>query len=181
MLSDTNYVELLTFKIPMLAKKHEQVNDKGLYWERIKMEIRAFTIAFSKKKAKRERDDESILLSKMMRLQTKLQTSYSDRAGENKSKLSKIAGIKTRGTIVRSRARWYEYGERNSRYFNNLEKRNQKKKHITSLVNNDGDKITNPKDILEEEERFFEEIYTSRCMDPNCLTFSEFFETENAL
>lgn len=81
-LSDTNYVELLTFKIPMLAKKHEQVNDKGLYWERIKMEIRAFTIAFSKKKAKRERDDESILLSKMMRLHTKLQTSYSDRAGE---------------------------------------------------------------------------------------------------
>ena len=50
---------------------------------------------------------------------------------------------------MRSRARWYEYGERNSRYFNNLEKRNQKKKHITSLVNNDGDKITNPKDILE--------------------------------
>ena len=82
--SDTNYVELLTFKIPMLAKKHEQVNDKGLYWERIKMEIRAFTIAFSKKKAKRERDEESILLSEMMRLRTKLQTSYSDRAGENK-------------------------------------------------------------------------------------------------
>ena len=53
LLSDTNYVELLTFKIPMYAKKHEQVNDKGLYWEMIKMEIRAFTIAFSKKKAKR--------------------------------------------------------------------------------------------------------------------------------
>ena len=98
-----------------------------------------------------------------------------------KSKLSKIASIKRRGTIVHSRARWYEHGEQNSRYFYNLEKRNQKKKHITSLVNNDGDKITNPKDILEEEERFFEEIYTSRCMDPNCLTFSEFFETENAL
>ena len=63
----------------------------------------------------------------------------------------------------------------------NIEKRNQKKKHITSLVNNDSEKISNPKDILEEEERFFEEIYTSRYMNPNCLTFSEFFETENAL
>ena len=124
------------------------------------MEIRAFTIAFSEKKAKRKRDEESILLSAMMRLQTKLQTSYSDflktELERIKSKLSKIAGIKT-------------------------EKRNQKKKHITSLVNNDDDKITNPKDILEEEERFFEEIYTSRYMNPNCLTFSEFFETENAL
>lgn len=59
----------------MFAKKHEQVNDKGLFWEMIKMEFRAFTIAFSKKKAKRKRDDESILLSEMMRLQTKLQAS----------------------------------------------------------------------------------------------------------
>ena len=71
--------------------------------------------------------------------------------------------------------------ERDSKYFYNLEKKNQKKKHLTSLINNDGDKITNSKDILEEEERFFEEIYTSRNMDPNCSTFSEFFETENAL
>ena len=76
---------------------------------------------------------------------------------------------------MRSRARWYEHGERNSRYFYNLEKRNQKKKH------NDGDKITNQKDTLEEGTPFFEEIYTSRYMDPNCLTFSEFFKTENAL
>ena len=57
---------------------------------------------------------------------------------------------------MRSRARWYEHGERNSKYFYNLEKRNQKKKHITSLVNNGSEKITNPKDILEEEERFFQ-------------------------
>ena len=115
----------------MFAKKHEQVNDKGLYWEVIKMEIRAFTMAFSKNKAKRKRDEESILLSEMMRLQNKLQTSYSDSLKTElekiKSKLSKIAGVKTRGTIVRSRARWYEHGEMNSKYFYNLEKRTKKR------------------------------------------------------
>lgn len=168
MLSDTNYVELLTFEIPTFAKKYEQVNDKGLFWEMIKMEIRAFTIAFSKKKAKQKRDEESILLSEMMKVQTKLQTSYSDSLKTEleriKFKLSKIADIKTRGTIVRSRARWYEHGERNSKYFYNLENRNQKRKHITSLVNNGGDKITNPKDILEEEERFFQrDLYIEKC------------------
>ena len=60
---------------------------------------------------KKKRDEESILLSEMMKLQTKLQTSYSDSLKTEleriKFKLSKIAGIKTRGTIVRSRARWY--------------------------------------------------------------------------
>ena len=117
----------------------------------------------------------------MIALQSKLRTSYSDSLKAEleriKFKLSKIVGIKTRGTIVCSRARWYEHGERNSKYFYNLEKRNQKKKHITSLVNNVGDKITNPKDILEEEDCFFKEVYTSRNMDPNCPTFNEFFGT----
>ena len=149
------------------------------------MEIRAFTIAFEKKKAKRKRDEETALLSEMIKLQTKLQTSYSDSLKAEleriKFKLLKIVGIKTRGTIVRRRTRWYEHGERNSKYFYNLEKRNQKKKHITSLVNNDGDKIINPKDILEEEERYFEEVYASRNMDPNCPIFKEFFEIENSL
>ena len=150
----------------------------------IKMEIRAFTTAFSKKKAKQKRDEESILLSEMMKLQTKLRTSYSDSLKAEleriKFNLSKIVDIKTRGTIVRSRARWYEHGERNSKCFYNLEERNQQKKHITSLVNNVGDNITNPKDILEEE-RFFEEVYRSRNIDPNCPTLNKFFETENVL
>ena len=175
LLSDANYVELLTSKIPEFAKKHELVNDKGLYWEMIKMEIRAFTIAFSKNKAKRNRDEESTLLSEMMRLQIQLQASYSDSLKSDlertKSKPYKIVESKTRGTIVRSRARWYEHGQRNSKYFYNLEKSNQKKKHITSLVINDGDKITNSKDILEEEERFFKEIYTSRSQLPNLQRF----------
>ena len=169
----------------MFAKKYEQVDDEGLYWEMIKMEIRAFTIAFAKKKAKRKRDEESVLLSEMIKLQTKLQTSYSDslkaKLERIKLKLSKIVGIKTRGTIVRSRARWYEHGERNSKYFYNLKKQNQKKKQIMSLVNNDGDKITNTKDNQEEEERYFEKLYASRNMDPNCPIFKEFFEIENLL
>jgi len=50
LLSDTKYVELLNFLIPELAKKHQGTEDKGLFWEMIKVEIRAFTIKFSKKK-----------------------------------------------------------------------------------------------------------------------------------
>ena len=52
LLSDTKYVELLNFLIPEFAKKHQETEDNGLFWEMIKMEIRAFTIKFSKKKQK---------------------------------------------------------------------------------------------------------------------------------
>ncbi len=40
--------------------------------------------------------------------------------------------------------------------FIKLRKTNHRKKHITSLIINDDNKITNPKDIFEEEERFLD-------------------------
>ena len=35
LLMDTDYVELLTFKLPEFVTKHCQVSDKGLFWEMI--------------------------------------------------------------------------------------------------------------------------------------------------
>ena len=132
LLSDTKYVELLNFLIPEFAKKHQGTEDKGLFWEMIKMEIRAFTIKFLKKKAKIKRDEESALLSEMIKLQRKLQTAFSESLRIDieriKTKLSKIASIKIRGTIIRSRVCWNEYGEKNSKYFYNLEKNKPKEK-----------------------------------------------------
>ena len=167
LLSDTKYRELLNFLIPEFAKKHQGTEDKGLFWELIKMEIRTFTIKFSKRKAKRKRDEESALLSEMIKLQCKLQTEHSDSLRSEleriKTKLSKIVSVKTRGTtIIRSRARWYEHGEKNSKYFYNLEKTNQRKKHVTSLKINDYAKLADPKEILEKEERFFKQLYTKK-------------------
>jgi len=36
---------------------------------------------------------------------------------------------KVKGTIIRARARWHEYGEKSTKYFLNLEKRNHVKKN----------------------------------------------------
>ena len=38
-----------------------------------------------------------------------------------KERMEKMYGEKVEGIIVRSRARWHEHGEKNSRYFLNLE------------------------------------------------------------
>ena len=60
-----------------------------------------------------------------------------------KSKLPKVITKKTQGTIVRSRARWYEFGEKNNKYFLNLEKTNHRKKHITALKIEGGSTLRN--------------------------------------
>ena len=105
LLMDTDFVELLTFKLPEFVNKNCEVSDTGLFWEMI-----------NDHKAKKERDVEKALQTKLIDIQNKLQVNYnkSDKTEMDKlkAKLSRIEAIKTEGTIVRSRARWYEYGEK---------------------------------------------------------------------
>ena len=56
-----------------------------------------------------------------------------------------------------------------------------RKKHVTSLINDSGMKITSPKEILKEEETFFQKIYRSSNKDPNLPEFNQFFQVEKEL
>ena len=146
----------------------------------IKMEIRAFTIKYSKQKAKKMHDEEAALQTELINIQNKLQANYNESYEREmdrlKTKLSRIEAIKTQGTIVRSKARWYEYGEKNSKYFYSLEKTNYRRKHVTSITNHEDKRITDPKQILQEEELYFKEIYTSKNMNPQHPEFGNFFD-----
>ena len=78
MLSDSEYIALLRSKIPEFVEKYKEVEDKGLFWEMDKMEIRGLTIRFSKLKAKRNCDEEKLLSFRLAQLSAKLQTAYSE-------------------------------------------------------------------------------------------------------
>ena len=140
------------------------------------------TVRFSKFKAKRNRDEEKLLTFRFAQLSAKLQTVYSEDGKAEleriKIKLSDFQTEKIRGAIIRSRARWYEYGEKNNKYFLNLEKVNYRRKYISSLITHNGTRINDPKEILKEERKFFKELYSSRNVDPNSEDFSVFFNVD---
>ena len=77
-----------------------------------------------------------------------------------KDKLESFYDEKVNGIIIRARARWHEHGEKSTKYFLNLEKRNHVKKHIRKLVIS-GIVKTDPFDILQEQKRFYRELYKS--------------------
>ena len=67
------------------------------------------------------------------------------------------------GIKVRSRARWISQGEKTTKYFCNLEKRNFVSKSINSLYKYSGEKITDQTEILEETLLFYKKtIYKKR-------------------
>ena len=51
-----------------------------------------------------------------------------------KSELENIKRVRTKGIMLRSRANWIEFGEKNSKYFFNLAKRNHDIKYIKKVV-----------------------------------------------
>ena len=180
LLEDKEYVEKMCVNIPALIEKYKDVTDLGLKWDVIKMEIRGFTLQYSKRRARSEKDQEKQLLKNLNDLQEKLCSSRNDPNLLNeyyslKAKLEKISNRKIKGTILRSKARWYEHGEKNSKYFLNLEKRNFLRKKISKLKLSNGEETDDVKTILEEEKTFYKNLYSTRNVNPNNFEFDAFF------
>jgi len=98
--------------------KYENVEDKGLKWDLIKIEIRGFTVKYAKTKAKRDKNEELTLQNKINELQLSLERNPNNNHAQNellaaKLCLQKIMHFKTKGAILRSKVRWYEEGECN--------------------------------------------------------------------
>lgn len=66
---------------------------------------------------------------------------------------------KVEGIIIWFRVRWYEYGEKNSKYFLNLEKWNNIKKYIRKLFVS-GVIFIDFFEILNIERWFYEKFYS---------------------
>ena len=71
--------------------------------------------------------------------------------------------------MIRSKVRWYDEGEKPTKYFFNLEKRNYNNKIISKIKVKD-DIIIEPKQILQEEKKFYSNLYTSVRTGPNADT-----------
>ena len=102
LLEDEKYVKEMRKNISCFREKYNAVTDLGLKWDVIKMEIRSFTLQYSKKKARIERDKEKDLQIKMNNLQEKLSTSKNDHKLLNeynavKVQLDKILNKKIKG------------------------------------------------------------------------------------
>ena len=73
------------------------------------------------------------LLSEIKVLETINPEANYDLIKSKQDELKVIREKKLQGTLIRSRARWVEQGEKPSKYFCNLENRNFISKHVSSV------------------------------------------------
>ena len=117
LLEDNIYTEEIQNNIKFFREKYDYVEDKGLKWDLIKMEIRGYTIAYSKRLAKSKRDSEKILLAELNNLMTQAENSRNNSQlrvdiHNTRVKLKNITEQRVKGAMVRSKVRWVEHGEK---------------------------------------------------------------------
>ena len=80
---------------------------------------------------------------------------------------------KIESIIFRSKVKYVEQGEKNTKYFLQAEKRNYNQKHITKLISENQSEIINPKGILEEQSRYYKNLYSSK-LEPDKSIYNQF-------
>ena len=136
--------------------------NKNINWELIKMEIRGYCIKYAAAKAKDRRKTEESIMSELENLKNKLDNEYNEDDNVRYLNLlheqESLNSFHTKGAIIRSRSLYIEQGEHSTKYFFNLEKRNQTVKNISSILSAEGI-VTDPGQILEIEKQYYQDLY----------------------
>ena len=87
----------------------------------------------------------------------------------------------TEGSILRSKVRWFDHGEKSSKYFFGLEKRNKIKTHIQKLLAHphSSEEITEFNEVQNELKRFYKNLYTKQSLKTE-KDFLEYLSKFNA-
>ena len=111
-------------------------------------------------KKKKEKDLENSIQS----LEAKIVLTENEKRKleKDKQELVAIRDKRMEGVLLRSRARWIADGEKLTKYFCGLEKRNYISKQMTKLTLNNGEEIYESKDIIKEVKVFYERSYFER-------------------
>ena len=150
LLNDDKFIGQINNKLPEWLEEVSEVSDIRVRWDWLKYKIRQYTIKYSKNVARIKREklqkieqnlkkDEAIAPT-VQNLQT---------LEETKAEYEQEYDYIVKGSIIRSRATWYEKGENNNKYFLNLENSRKKKSSVKLQLKNEVTKSYKSKDYFE--------------------------------
>ena len=152
LLTDEQYLE--SIKTAILQTKTEYMSDNSvnpaLLWEMIKMNVREKSISYAIAKTSKTKSREDALYKGIADLEREIDEADGTK-GESQipqlntkldnlnCELEKIIEYRTKGAIMRSRIRWHNEGEKNTKFFLSLEKRHYKQGTISRLKKNENE------------------------------------------
>ena len=180
LLTDAEYLKTINSKIQEIKKQYclpvynhdaiDEIPDEELqlvindqlFLETIMMEIRGKSISYASYKKKLKNIHEQKLIKEIQGLEDNLTENNIPSLEKLKLELCKLREENMKGFLVRSRANNIENGEKPSQFFCNLETNNFTNKVINVIEKDNGEIITDQKQILTETCKYYETLYASK-------------------
>ncbi len=143
----------------------ENIPDKRLKWELIKIRLKAASIKYGVERASKRKSIIKLIqkeLDEINKLEDEGNIIDINRKEELKNKMENYYNEKMDGYLIRSKINWVKEGEKCTSYFFNLEKQRQKANVIHRLKNKEGDIKTKDSEILGIASNFYTELLISR-------------------
>ena len=151
-----------------------------MFFETLKMEIRKISISYSGHERKEAINQEKDVVHQIELIESKSHLTETDLENANKLKdtLQTLRKEKIKGAIIRSKVQWLEEGEKPSKFFASLERRNYINKLISKLRVEDKI-IEDPGNILKEIQHFCEKLYSKTIHQPHSREYTIFLNENN--
>ena len=181
--NDTNYVTLINQSIPVWLNEFKDVTDKRVLWDLIKYRVRQVTIKYSKERARERREKLSQIETLLKQCEDDCST---DPTSGNIEKLEMLKGeynsiyeYLSQGAIIRSRATWYEKGEKSNKFFLSLECHKKSKSSVRKIFSKDDYLISDPKRVMKEIECFYADLYKEEELIPSANVYDSFLKNQD--
>ena len=134
------FIKLMKSEVPKFYQESEEkLRNPMMRWEYLKYKVRDFSKQYSVDKAREQKAKRNRLESRVKELDVLISSNaeetFIQEYHECKHQLEEIYNYITQGIILSSKVDWYEHGEKFSKYFLNLEKRNKAESHIRKIPN----------------------------------------------
>ena len=138
------------------------------WWDKAKQHFKNISIQRSSTLRKNERAERRQLENKLQRLQDNITNDTHPDAKaylQAKVELQQLHQRELDAVKIRTQIKFAEEGEKSTRYFYSLERRNQTQQAINVLTKDNLDTVTEAKDIITEVHNFYRDLYSSEPVD----------------
>ena len=179
LLDEEEYITLMKTCIHEQLENSKDIQDPKLKYELLKFAVAANTRKYSKQRAIRIRAREKRLAAELQQAINEFPEHFSDdnvaKLNQIEEEIAQLYQNRTKSSMFRGRVNWLNNGEKNTKFFFNLERSNYSKKTILSLQTENGP-IKGQKSIQSEIEKHLKDLLSPN--EPiNPLECSEFLDS----
>ena len=149
--------------IPNFLKSASSFDDPIMKWEFVKYKCRDLSRKISIEKSRERKSRRVELENRLAELENIITTTSSEEVitvyNNCKSDLEALYNYVTEDILMRSKSNWYEFEEKSSKYFLNLEKHNKAKSHVRTIITENNSEISERQAILLRVKEFYSTLY----------------------